>query len=195
MTNTSWIAFAQTRRIASGSPHEVASAVKAFIDTHSEANVLVFDAQSSEPVEIDLRGTVQDVLSRLQVPPDQGSVPDVDSQAPSARTPGRPKLGVTAREVTLLPRHWEWLAAQSGGASVALRKLVEQALRANAETDRVRQSREATYRFMTAMAGNEPGHEEAIRALFAGDLKKFGELLDQWPADIRDHALSLAQAA
>ncbi len=188
----SWIAFSHARCIASGSPQEVATAVKALVDADSEASTLVFDATTSEPVEIDLRGTVADVVARL---PMQNSAPDCVASTPLARTPGRPKLGVTAREVTLLPRHWEWLAAQSGGASVALRKLVEQALRSNGEADRIRTAKEATYRFMTAIAGNEPGHEEAVRALFAGDLEKLAALLEAWPADISKHVLKLAGAA
>jgi hypothetical protein len=107
------------------------------------------------------------------------------------RAPGRPKLGVTAREVTLMPRHWDWLGAQPGGASVALRKLVERALRANGDEDRIRQVREAAYRFMTAMAGDAPGYEEALRALFAGDHSRLRRIVAKWPADVREHALAL----
>ena len=76
---------------------------------------------------------------------------------------------MVAREVTLLPRHWEWLAQQSGGASVALRRLVDQARRGTEDKDRIRRAQEAAYRFMSAMAGNRPNFEDAIRALFAGD--------------------------
>ena len=107
---------------------------------------------------------------------------------------GRPKLGVVAREVTLLPRHWEWLNAQPGGASVALRKLVEQARRANGDADRQRTARDAAYHFMSAMAGNLPDFEEAARALFADDRRAFVALVAAWPADIRDHVIKLAYA-
>jgi hypothetical protein len=102
---------------------------------------------------------------------------------------------VVAREVTLLPRHWEWLARQPGGASVALRKLVEDARRSKAGENRVRASQEAAYRFMSAMAGNRPGFEEATRALFAGNAEGFRQHCAQWPADVRDHATALAVAA
>ncbi len=78
------------------------------------------------------------------------------NQPAEPRGRGRPKLGVVAREVTLLPRHWDWLNAQPGGASVALRKLVEQARRANGDADRARAAREAAYHFMSAMAGDLP---------------------------------------
>ena len=96
------------------------------------------------------------------------------------------------REVTLLPRHWEWLNAQPGGASVALRKLVEQARRGNQEADRTRRSREAAFRFMSAIAGNEPGFEEASRALFAGDGDAFTHQTEAWPMDVRNFARVLA---
>jgi hypothetical protein len=112
--------------------------------------------------------------------------------APVARGPGRPKLGVTAREVTLLPRHWEWLNAQPGGASVALRKLVEHARRNGGEPDRRRREREAAYAFMSSLAGNFPNFEEASRALFADDRERFSALVAEWPPDVRDHAGALA---
>ena len=109
--------------------------------------------------------------------------------------PGRPKLGVVAREVTLLPRHWAWLSSQPGGASVALRKLVEQARKDGQTQDQRRQSQEATYRFMSAMAGCLEGFEEAARALFAADRLRFEALLAPWPPDIQNHLQQLAQAA
>jgi hypothetical protein len=118
-----------------------------------------------------------------------------DVAIPASRGPGRPKLGVVAREVTLLPRHWEWLARQTGGASVALRKLVEEARRTGEVGHRVRQAQEAAYRFMSVMAGNRPNYEEAIRALFAGEASRFEKLIAEWPADVRRHAARLAQGA
>ena len=99
---------------------------------------------------------------------------------------------MTAREVTLLPRHWEWLNAQPGGASVALRKLVEKARTANEGRDRVRRAREGCYKFMSAMAGDLPGFEEASRALFAGNAAGFDERISAWPAGVRDHLRKLA---
>ncbi len=121
----------------------------------------------------------------------EATVPD-----PSApRGPGRPRLGVVAREVTLLPRHWAWLAGQPGGASVALRKLVERALRDHRDIDRIREAREAAYRFMHAMAGDEPGFEEATRALFAGEPDRLREHSAAWPRDVRVHTLALAELA
>src|SRR3984957_11907417 len=110
----------------------------------------------------------------------------VDVSTPRGR--GRPKLGVVAREVTLLPRHWEWLATQPGGASVALRKLVEEARRTHADKDKIRKAQERAYHFMSAMAGDLPGFEEATRALFADNRSKFKETIGTWPVDVHDHA-------
>ena len=175
-------AFSGTKRIASGSLREVALQAKAALDADECAQVLIFDDVTSHLVEVDFRGTPEDVLTRMAPPEEE------------ARRPGRPKLGVVAREVTLLPRHWEWLASQPGGASVALRKLVEQARLSNQGADRRRRAQEAAYRFMSAMAGNEPGFEEATRALFAGNRERFRQMVEAWPADIRDHAKKLEEA-
>jgi hypothetical protein len=168
----------------------VAANVKAFVDGGGEDAVLVLDAASSETVELDLRGSVATVLKRLSAMT-AGESGAARSAPAKVRTPGRPKLGVIAREVTLLPRHWDWLGEQPGGASVALRKLVERALRANGDEDRIRQAREAAYRFMTATAGDAPGYEEALRALFAGDHSRLRRIVAKWPADVREHALAL----
>ncbi|MGO1073974.1 DUF2239 family protein [Inquilinus sp. CA228] len=176
-------AFEGARRIASGPLAEVALAAKRAVERG--AGVLVFDDATSLPIELDLRGSEAEVLARLS--------PPAEPEAP--RGPGRPKLGVVAREVTLLPRHWDWLAGQPGGASVTLRRLVEEVRRAGEGRDRLRQAQEAAYRFMAAMAGDRPGFEEAARALFAPDRDRFAALTEAWPADIRDHARRLAAAA
>ena len=186
------IAFEGDRRIAAGDLAKVARAAKAIVDRGGSEPVLIFDATTSAPIEIDFRGSIDDVLARL---PKVADATSDGAAAPSSRGPGRPKLGVVAREVTLLPRHWDWLAQQRGGASVALRRLVEQARRGGDAGDRRRQAQEAAYRFMAVMAGNRPHYEEAIRALFAPDSARFEKLIAGWPADIRDHALRLAEGA
>jgi hypothetical protein len=184
----SYSAFQGVKRIASGRLAEVAAKAKAVIDRGESSVILIFDDVTAEPVEVDFRGSIEDVLGRLA--PRLEDIPDELVQP--SRGPGRPRLGVVAREVTLLPRHWEWLARQPGGASVALRKLVEEARRANGEKDRRREAQAAAYRFMSALAGNEPGFEEAARVLFAGNGAWFGEVIAAWPSDIRDHAKRLA---
>lgn len=191
------IAFEGSRCIASGQLKTVAVAVKKIVDQGGTEPVLVFDDETSAIVELDLRGTLADVAQRLEKKPhhDGGQNPPCGAMAEGHRGPGRPRLGVVAREVTLLPRHWDWLARQPGGASVALRKLVEEARRANAGKDRVRQAQEVAYRFMSAIAGHQNGFEEATRALFAGDAARFAEQVQGWPADVRQHATKLATAA
>jgi hypothetical protein len=196
-TRRTCTAFEGFRRIARGELAQVASETKAVIDWGGEAPVLIFDDVTGEPIEVDFRGTVEDVLERLAKTTGDG--PQAAAPAPpereAPRGPGRPKLGVVAREVTLLPRHWDWLNGQPGGASVALRKLVEEARRVNESRDRVRRSQEAAYRFMSTMAGNLPGFEEATRAFFAGNQGRFDALVEPWPADVRDHARKLAAVA
>jgi hypothetical protein len=195
-SSTDCIAFAGTKRIASGGLPEVALRAKEVWDRDKWAQVLIFDGLTSELIEVDFRGSPEDVQRRIaeKVP---ATAPGSEPAAPGSdpRRPGRPKLGVVAREVTLLPRHWEWLAGQPGGASVALRKLVEQAKRANSGGDLRRRAQESAYRFVSAMAGNEPGFEEAIRALFAGKRERFNEMVEPWPDDVRDHAKKLAATA
>jgi hypothetical protein len=186
------VAFAGSRLIASGGVGEVALALKAELDRDENLSPLTFDAVTSEPVELDLRGTKADILRRLA--PVAGGAAHGLAHGP-ARGPGRPKLGVVAREVTLLPRHWEWLGAQPGGASVALRRLVEAARRSGDGPDRTRRSRESAYRFMTAVAGDAPLYEEATRALFAGDGPRFARLIAAWPRDLRTHLARLAERA
>ncbi len=193
-SETAYIAFDGDRRIASGNLREVISAAKEMLDRRKDASVLVFDGTTSGPIEIDFRGTIDDVLARLPASTVSPAAMEETAQA-APRGPGRPKLGVVAREVTLLPRHWEWLAQQSGGASVALRKLVDEARRANKDRDRIRLAQEAAYRFIAAMAENKPHYEEVARALFAGDAGRFEAWTATWPADVRDHARRLAAAA
>ena len=187
--NPAFIAFDGERRIAAGSRAEVARAAKQLLDANKGAAILVFDGRTSAVVDIDFRGSVDDVLARLPKP----EAPADEDAAPAApRGPGRPKLGVVAREITLLPRHWDWLAQQKGGASVAIRKLIDEARRSSGDRDRTRLAQDAAYRFMTTMAGNRPHYEDAIRALFAHDRRRFATLIADWPADIRDHAIKLA---
>jgi uncharacterized protein len=175
-------AFAGSRRIASGSLEEVAAAV-AQAASSSDAPLLVFSDTTGAQVDLDLRGSEAEVRARHR--------PAVPAQAPP-RGRGRPRLGVVAREVTLLPDQWEWLASQPGGASVALRKLVLEARRAGSSRDRMRRAQERSYKVMVALAGDRPGFEAASRALFANDMDAFRAGIERWPRDIRDHLLQLA---
>ncbi len=181
-------AFEGQRRLISGTLAEVALAVKRA--AQAAAPILVFSDATGRSLDLDLRGSDEDIVARLPKPAPETAEPDTTAGEPRGR--GRPKLGVVAREVTLLPRHWEWLNAQPGGASVALRKLVDETRRASGDRDRLRAARDAAYHFMSAMAGDFAHFEEASRALFADDKRRFAELIAGWPADVRDHIVRLA---
>jgi uncharacterized protein len=187
-----YIAFEGDRCIAAGDLANVAHAAKAELNRRKEGAILVFDGATGDPVEIDFRGSIGDVLARL---PDPAGAPAAAEDDAAPRGPGRPKLGVVAREVTLLPRHWQWLARQRGGASVTLRRLVDEARRSGEQGARIRAGQEAAYRFMSAIAGNKPHYEEAIRALFAPEPARFEKLIACWPADVQEHSLRLARKA
>jgi uncharacterized protein len=175
--------FDGPRRLASGPLSEVAAHFKKAIEKGG-TNVFLFDDATGRAFDIDIRGSVDEMLARLKR---SAAKPDED------RGPGRPKLGVVAREVTLLPNQWEWLAAQPGGASVTLRKLVDEARRG--PKARARAARDAAYHFMSAMAGDREGFEEATRAFFADDRGRFASLTAAWPKDIREHIARLAFGA
>jgi hypothetical protein len=189
-------AFAGTRQIATGGLQTVALRVQDAANSGELAPILIFDDTTSHLIEVDLRGTSEELSQRIAVSETVATrLAETAGVDENTRRPGRPKLGVVAREVTLLPRHWDWLASQPGGASVALRKLVEEARKANQNKDRRRLALESAYRFISAMAGNEPGFEEASRALFAGNEQRFAELVEAWPVDVRDQAKKLAARA
>jgi uncharacterized protein len=174
--------FAGPRRLAAGPLEDVAAAA-AGLQRHPES-LLVFSDLTGSQVDLDLRGSEEQVRARYRALPTEAAAP---------RGRGRPRMGVVAREVTLLPDQWEWLAAQPGGASVVLRKLVQEARRAGSARERMRRAQERCYKVMVALAGNRPGFEEAARSLFAGDLDAFRQRAGPWPADIREHLLRLAE--
>ena len=177
-------AFDHHRLIASGPLNEVVRAAKLALDAGASEPLLIFDDDDSRQVEVDFRSTLAEVLARL---PNAGTAP--------ARGPGRPKLGVVPREVTLLPRHWDWLATQPGGASAVLRRLVEQAVRGGGAKDRARRATESVDRFMRVIGGDLPGYEDASRAFYRGDRAGFDTLTGSWPADVRAHLRRLAAIA
>lgn len=188
------ISFAGSHLIAVGPLADVALATQAAESAGLDRAPIIFDAVTSEPIELDLRGSPAKLRARVLALTPIAS--ESEAEGPEAhRGPGRPRLGVVGREITLLPRHWDWLATQPGGASAAIRRLVDQARVTHAGRDRTRRAQEYAYRFMTAMLGDQPDFEEATRALFAADRERFTELTARWPADLRDHARRLADDA
>jgi len=180
MENT-YIAFLGPTNIAHGPLEDVLPVLKRRFDADPGELVLVFCVGTGQQVDFDLRGKLAEVLARAAPPAHKG--------------PGRPRLGVTSREVTLLPQHWDWLEAQPNGASAALRRLVDGAMRANPERERARRIRAATGRILGAIAGNRPGYEEAMRALYAGNTEVLMGLVDSWPRDIRSFVAARATEA
>jgi uncharacterized protein len=174
-----YTAFHGLRRVAAGSATDLVDVLKG----KPQGEVVVFDDSTGSQIDLDLRGK----------PTEIALVPD-DMAAAESRGRGRPRLGVIPKEITLLPRHWDWLNVQPGGASVALRKLVDEARKTSGDRDRVRAAQEAAYRFMYAIAGNLPGFEEATRSLFSYDRRSFTLLVANWPEDVRDYAVRLAFA-
>jgi hypothetical protein len=172
--------FAGDRLLARGDLAEAARA--AHQDTALQP--MIFEDSTGRAVDLDLRGSADEAVARVS--------PKIEPQKPAR---GRPKLGVVAREITLLPRHWEWLASQPGGASATLRRLVEDARRQSGAADAVRQAQEAAYRVMTALAGNLLGYEEAVRALFANDLARLSGLAAAWPTDVAAYVVELASGS
>lgn len=195
-------AFAGTQQIASGVLVEVAARAKAFVDEDPQARLLVFDDETGATIELDLRGSPEDALARLGAPvpnrpgnrsfPGRPAEPAGTGKAAAPPSRGRPRLGVIGREVTLLPRHWTWLNEQPGGASAALRRLVEEARRGSSGKDKSRALREYAYQFISTIAGDLPGFEEASRALFAGNAEGFAEHIAHWPPDVRAQAQRMA---
>jgi len=182
-----YTAFAGDRRLASGPLERVAEVLATL---PAGPLPLVFDDATGRIAEFDLRGGPAAAAAEFRA-----RAEPTPSAAPPRAGRGRPRLGVVAREVTLLPRHWDWLATQPGGASAALRRLVETARAQSGAADTARGARDAAYRVMHALAGDRPGFEAASRALFAGDLAALGPLARAWPADVADYVLRLAAPA
>jgi uncharacterized protein len=179
MTNEPTLtAFIGTLRLVTAPLPEALQSIKAHVDARGPNSLLIFDDATGKQVDFDLHGSVEQVLER--------ALP-----AAKAAGPGRPKLGVVSREVSLLPRHWDWLEGQRGGASAALRRLIDEARKADPAGERQRQSTEAAGRFMTALAGDLPGYEEASRALYAHDTDRLVTQMATWPDAVQTHLLYL----
>jgi len=185
MNPTRYSAFEGTKLLFQGEWEEVVLKIKRRLGKSENNSILIFSDLTGKTMDFNFQGTRQEILKRLEMFRDESSLP------PSGG-PGRPKLGVVSREVSLLPRHWEWLANQPGGASVTLRNLVEEAKRKSASGQNLKQIQERTYKFMSVIAGDFKGYEEALRALYKRDQKAFLAQIQEWPRDVREHTLELA---
>lgn len=174
--------FLGQRRLLTAPRREVLTYLKTVLERAPHEPLLIFDDATGRTLDFDLRGTLEEVLARHDPPPPRPG-------------PGRPKLGVVSREVSLLPRHWDWLETHPSGASAALRRLIDEARKADPEGERRRAAVQPTDRFLTVLGGDLPGVEEASRALYGGDAETFRRVVQAWPEDIRLHALHLAAPA
>jgi len=185
-TPNKYTAFEGNKLLIQGSLDEVVLKIKSVLGKSENSGVLIFSDLTGKIIDFNFQGTEKDVLKRLEV--------FISGDKPKDSIgPGRPKLGVVSREVSLLPRHWEWLATQPGGASATLRKLVEEAKKKSLGSNYVKQAQERTYKLMSALAGDLQGYEDAIRALFKRDQEKFLEQIKEWPSDVRNHIAKLAR--
>lgn len=180
-TEPRYVAFAGARLLVDGPAPEALPVLKRRFDKGQFDDVLVFDAGTGRQIELDLSAPLTDLLEKVA--------------GDARRGPGRPKLGVTSREVSLLPRHWDWLEAQPAGISAAIRRLVEQEMKRNPGRERARRIRASLNHVLTALAGNRPNYEEATRALFSDDVTAFEALVERWPRDLRDYAVQRAREA
>lgn len=180
-----YVIFLRESIVARGTLLEIIPSAKHAFDKDPSTPLVIFNNQTGRFIDLDLNGSESAVTQRYR------SQTSFDARRQGH---GATKSSALGKEVTLLPRHWDWLSEQPGGASVALRKLVDQARKASVEVDQTRRAREASHRFMTAMAGDKPGFEEADRALFAGDLQRFKLEIARWPEDIRRHLEQISAA-
>lgn len=192
-TQPKYTAFVDRHIVAAGSLREISVRVRQTLDERRLARLLIFDDRTGSQIDFDPRGEPEEPIYESAAPVEQAANEDQEDK-PAAKV-GRPKLGVVSGEVTLLPRHWEWLKSQPGGASVTLRKLVEEARRAGEEQAKKREAQEAAYRFMTAIAGDFDGYEEALRELYAGNRAGFERCLAKWEPDVARYASRLAAEA
>ena len=173
--NTQYLAIYEKSIVSRGSLEQIIVQVKA-IDMNIEP--MVFEVDSCRRIDFSWYGDAATVFA------------NASTDKPQTSKRGRPKLGVKAKEVTLLPRHWEWLSTQKGGASSALRRLVDEAQKNASTEDVICSQQQQLDKFMLAFLGDEPGFEEASRALYRNSKISFEAAIEVWPADIRDFVIN-----
>lgn len=182
-----YTAFEHFDKLVSGSLEHVVLAVKKRYKDHRQSQILIFSDSTGKQMDFDLSGTDKETLDRLKI------YSAIESNTTTTAGVGRPKLGVVAREISLLPIHWEWLNNQPGGASSSIRRLIDEKIKSvSSDKNKIKNAQEITYKFLSAIAGDLPNFEEAIRFLYRKDKDKFAQNISSWPKDIRDHALMLS---
>lgn len=181
-----YTAFEGVNLLFQGELSEVILKVKTHLGSSENSSVLIFSDETGKSMDFNFHGSKQDVLKRLE------TFTTSDGVNPS-NGPGRPRLGVVSREVSLLPNHWEWLATQDGGASATLRRLVEEARKKFSQSLSIKQIQERVYRVMSVLMGDYLGYEEALRALYKRDLKTFQVKTQNWPKDVREYLTKMSK--
>lgn len=180
-----YTAFEGTDLLFRGNLKEVVLSTKTYLGHRQNTSVLIFCDVTGKTMDFNFHGSKQDVLRRLEK--------YTLAEEPKEPTgPGRPKLGVISREISLLPRHWEWLATQAGGASATIRLLVEDARKKSSDISSVKQMQERVYQIMFVLAGDFQGYEEALRALYKRDSNAFFRNVKSWPKDIQKYLSEVA---
>lgn len=174
-TPPAYVAFVDTTLLARGPLARVAEACKREVDRAGPERLAIFNDETGRVLDLDLSGSVDEVRARFE-----------ETSLPASKKRGRPKLGVVSREVSLLPRHWDWLAEQRGGASASIRRLVDGARKHEPAAALAKRAIEAAHHFLWDMAGDETGFEEATRHLFAHRFDMFEESIATWPKDVRE---------
>ncbi|MDO9181477.1 MAG: DUF2239 family protein [Bacteriovorax sp.] len=183
-----YTAFDGNKLLFQGPLSDIVLKIKKRLGKAENSSILIFSDSTGKTMDFNFQGNERDVQRRLEV--------YVTEEVPKDNSgPGRPKLGVISREVSLLPRHWEWLATQSGGASSTLRTLVEEAKKKLTNGNQIKQAQERTYKFISAIAGDFEGYEEALRALYKRDENNFLIQIQGWPNDVKNHAIEMATPA
>lgn len=186
-TLNTYTAFEDHKILSQGSLEDVVLKVKKRFEKSPESQIVIYSDATGKSMDFNFQGSEKEVLKRLEV----YTTPENSNEVSSG--PGRPKLGVISREVSLLPKHWEWLATQSGGASNTLRKLVEENMKKNSSVNSVKAAQERTYKFMSVEAGDLENYEEALRALYRKDKERLSSEIKTWPRDVQKHILELAK--
>ena len=176
METKKYSAIQDQNLIVMGELPVVLKEIKLFLDQGGCEPVLIFDHTDGRQWDFNFQGTLEEVLSRAIVPEDDNC---------NKPGPGRPRLGIVSREVTLLPRHWDWLEQQPGKASGTLRRLVEDAMKHPSDDFIIRQKQEALGRIISSVGGNLIGFEDFLRILHRKEWNKVEEVIKEWPLGIK----------
>jgi hypothetical protein len=182
-----YTAFLGHSSLAEGGLEAVVGAAKLAVDEGIQERLAIYRDEDARVLDFDFRGSVEEVLGRLGRHPIVGA----EVEPPKPRGPGRPKLGVVSREITLLPRHWDWLKEKRGGASATLRRLVDDARKVDSGENGDKEIQGRVYAFISDLASDLPAFEEVSRALFAGEYGRMTELAGDWPKDVRAYLTKL----